>query len=290
MDFQHFAPQIDKLRERTPKEIASIAFRNSVRDNFTISTWLAIGAVLQGLLVFFVRPTFAVAPAAIVLFYRISHTMLVHFGILRNPQMDDVLMGKYTVQMPDKDGNPPSESAEHGMAVIMLGMRTNHALGLFGPGARELGDSITEMLASLSKDKKNNGFLGASYYQSTNERLTTNGFMTCCYFRSVEDIHRFAHSPIHREGWNWWSSITDSHPHLSIMHELYSAPKKNWENIFINYHLTGIGKIQTPVIINGREYKPVVNALRGPLSTQKGRIGQPGLSANEKPSLIDAED
>jgi heme-degrading monooxygenase HmoA len=71
--------------------------------------------------------------------------------------------------------------------------------------------------------------------------LKANGFMTCCYFRSVEDIHRFAHSPIHREAWDWWNSIIESHPHLSIMHEVYSAPKKNWENIFINYHLTGIG-------------------------------------------------
>jgi hypothetical protein len=49
------------------------------------------------------------------------------------------------------------------------------------------------------------------------------------------------------------------------------------------------GKILKPVIINGREYKPVANALRGPLSTQKGRLGQPGLSANEKQDLIDVQ-
>ncbi|KAH6604517.1 hypothetical protein Trco_006224 [Trichoderma cornu-damae] len=190
MDFQHFAPQIDRFPQPTPKEVASIAYWNTIRDNFTISTWIAIGAILQGLLVVFVRPTVAIAPAALVLFSRFSRAMLAHFGIIRNTQMDGVLMGKYTVQMPNEDGSAPSESADKGIAVIMLG---------------------------------------------------ANGFMTCCYFRSVEDIHRFAHSPVHREGWNWWNSFTDSNPHLSIMHEVYSAPKKNWENIFINYHLTGIG-------------------------------------------------
>lgn len=71
-----------------------------------------------------------------------------------------------------------------------------------------------------------------------------NGIATCCYFRSVEDIHRFAHSPLHREAWDWWNSITATHPHLSIMHELYSAPAKGWENIYVNYHRTGVGTYQ----------------------------------------------
>lgn len=72
-----------------------------------------------------------------------------------------------------------------------------------------------------------------------------NGLMTCCYFRTVEDIHRFAHAPFHREAWDWWNKITATHPHLSIMHEVYDAPAKGWENIFVNYHRTGIGTYQS---------------------------------------------
>lgn len=97
----------------------------TVRDNFSISTWMAIGAALQGFLVLFARPTFAIAPAVLVLFYRFSHTMLMHYGFIRNTQMEDVIMGKYTVQIPDEDGKPPSEPSGTGMAVIMLGMRNN---------------------------------------------------------------------------------------------------------------------------------------------------------------------
>lgn len=54
--------------------------------------------------------------------------MLVHYGFLRNTQMEDVLMGKYTVQIPDKDGNPPSEPSEQSVAVIMLGVRNNQCV------------------------------------------------------------------------------------------------------------------------------------------------------------------
>ncbi|EHK25746.1 uncharacterized protein TRIVIDRAFT_219507 [Trichoderma virens Gv29-8] len=289
MDFQHYAPQIDRIHKATPKETASIAFWNTVRENFTISTWMAMGAVLQGLLVLFARPTFAVAPAALLLLYRFSHTMLMHYGVIRNTQMADVISGKYTVQIPDKDGNPPSEPSGTDVAVIMLGLRNNHALGMFGTGGRETFLRFKAMFQEL-EDNKDSGFLGSSWYRSANERLTGNGFMTVCYFRSVEDIDRFAHGPLHRDTWDWFNNLVKTHPHLSIMHEVYTARKKNWENIFINYHLTGIGKILKPVIVNGKEYTPIANAQRGPLSTHKGRIGKSGSIINEKEYLIDAEE
>jgi len=66
--------------------------------------------------------------------------------------------------------------------------------------------------------------------------------MIICYFRSMKDLHEYAHSPLHRRAWDFWNQLTKTHPHLSIMHEVYEAPKKNWENIFINNHQTGLGK------------------------------------------------
>ncbi|PTB41113.1 hypothetical protein M441DRAFT_58548 [Trichoderma asperellum CBS 433.97] len=278
MDFQHFAPQIDKLPQRSRKDVVNVMFWNAIRDSFTLSTWLAIGAVVQGLLVVFVRPTFAVAPAALVLLYRLSRTMLQSFGVLRNPLMDEILMGKFSVQIGDEHGNAPTDSAQQQVAVIMLGARSNHPLGIFGPGFKQIGDYFGAMIDRLNADE-DSGFLGSSTYICNGERLTANGVMTCCYFRTVEDIHRFAHEPLHREAWDWWNNITATHPHLCIMHELYDAPKKGWENIFVNYHRTGIANIKEPVIINGREYQPIANASRGPLATQKGRLAQPKLGA-----------
>lgn len=105
--------------------------RNSpqmIRDCFTISTWLSIGAVIQGLLVFFVRPTYAVAPAALLLTYKLSRTILQTFGLLRNPYMDDVLMGKFSAQHGDAAGNAPTEGSQNQIAVIQLGSRSNQCV------------------------------------------------------------------------------------------------------------------------------------------------------------------
>jgi hypothetical protein len=77
---------------------------------------------------------------------------------------------------------------------------------------------------------------------SANERLTSNQDMAICYFRSLEDLHAYAQGPLHREALRWWNSMTKSHPHISINHEVYQVPKNNWENIFINSQLTGIGE------------------------------------------------
>lgn len=84
--------------------------------------------------------------------------------------------------------------------------------------------------------------LGTTTWLGLNERSTANQQMVATYFRTLEDVHAYAHSPLHREAWEWWNKITKSHPHLSIMHEVYQAPKDHWENIYINNHLTGIGQ------------------------------------------------
>jgi hypothetical protein len=99
-----------------------------IRDSFTITTWLAIGAVIQGLLVVLVRPTYAVAPAASFLLYKLSRTILQTFGILRNPYMDDVLLGKFSAQFGDAAGEAPTESSQNQIAVILLGSRSNQCV------------------------------------------------------------------------------------------------------------------------------------------------------------------
>jgi hypothetical protein len=83
--------------------------------------------------------------------------------------------------------------------------------------------------------------LGATPWLGIGERSTANQLMFATYFRTLEDVYVYAHSELHREAWNWWNNITKSHPHLSIMHEVYQAPKNQWENIYINNHLTGFG-------------------------------------------------
>ncbi|KAK5992142.1 putative monooxygenase [Cladobotryum mycophilum] len=281
MNFQRHQPAIAGFPKLTPKQAGAIRFHIALRDNFTISTWLAFGAVLQGIVAFFFNPLYAVAPVLLLLSYRGAKTLLVTLGIMRNTQMDDVLMGKHSVQVPDRDGNAPTKPSQENISIIMLGARSNHPLGIFGPGHQEVATYFHRMLVDLGKNKEESGFLGSSAWVSATERTTANQLMTVCYFRTTEDVHRFAHGALHREGWNWWNSVVHKYPHLSIMHEMYNSPPGTWENIFVNFPLSGIGNIQTTIKIGGQDMKPIMDIGRGAVSTSKGRMGKNGRTADE---------
>lgn len=128
----------------------------------------------------------------------------------------------------------------------------------------------------------NKTVLGETTWIEANARQSNNQVMAACYFRSLEELHRYAHSPLHREAWNWWNSITKTHPHLSIMHEVYHAPKGHWENIYVNYHLTGIANMRAEVKVPDEGIRPIVDATRGSLRTQTGRLARGDGADNEK--------
>jgi hypothetical protein len=65
--------------------------------------------------------------------------------------------------------------------------------------------------------------------------------MTIFYFRSLSGVHKFAHGPIHRKGWDWWSRNGKEHPEISICHEVYEADAGRWENVYLNYRPMGLG-------------------------------------------------
>ena len=62
------------------------------------------------------------------------------------------------------------------------------------------------------------------------------------YWKSVEGLHAFALGPQHMEAWNWWNSTVKEHPHLGIMHEVYSAEPGAWENVNTNFIPFGLGE------------------------------------------------
>jgi Domain of unknown function (DUF4188) len=193
---------------------------------------------------------------------------------------------------------------------------------MFSPGMKELGDFFAGMIDHLEKHPEEYGckitpfpildpnspsspVLGASTWLST-DRPATNEIATICYFRSVVHLHKFAHSPSHREGWTWWNTNLAKHRHIGIMHELYQVPKSNWENIYINYHPTGLGmslpsplekKMHIPLTIlaattylakptaadeKPKWVSPIVDARKGRLRSSAGRMAKDMGDGNEK--------
>lgn len=60
--------------------------------------------------------------------------------------------------------------------------------------------------------------------------------ITISYWRSAGHLHAFARGAAHRKGWDWFQRSTKQHPHLGIMHELYSVPAGHWENTYLNFN------------------------------------------------------
>jgi hypothetical protein len=108
-----------------------------LRDNFTISTWILIGCVIQGLLTLTIRPSLAVLPAFLLLTWGIIDALLMSVGLKQNTWMKDVIVGKFSVAYPAQgearaiQGQP----ADNGPgAVMILGTRSNSPMGMFAPG------------------------------------------------------------------------------------------------------------------------------------------------------------
>jgi hypothetical protein len=110
------------------------------------------------------------------------------------------------------------------------------------------------------------------------------------YWRSIEDLHAFAHGPLHREGWEWWNRTLKEHPHLAIYHEVFAVNSKNWETIYTNCEPTGLGATSylkkgdklASAVAPDQWVSPLVDASRGQLRTMLGRMNQGTGAEHEK--------
>jgi len=96
-----------------------------LRDSFNLFTWLVLGAVLQGLASLYLSPRYVLLPVIGYLLHRALWTLFMYRGLVRNPHMDEVMIGKFTAQIPGRDGSPPQQAAEQDITVIILAARSN---------------------------------------------------------------------------------------------------------------------------------------------------------------------
>ncbi|KAJ5986653.1 hypothetical protein N7451_011018 [Penicillium sp. IBT 35674x] len=248
-----------------------------------------LGPGLQGLVVLVFPSSYVVLPPILMLFFLFSKTIFATLGLIKNTGMDGVIAGKFSALLPNRNGVFSGKAADQDVTLIILAARSNHPMGIFGPGYAMINDYMERMQNELANNAVKFNYLGATTWMATGERSSANQVMVATYFRTLEDVHAYAHSPLHREAWEWWNKITKSHPHLSIMHEVYQAPKNHWENIFINNHLTGIAATQSIFTPGGESnnvenmwINPIFDASKGKLKTHKGRIEETEGDDHEK--------
>lgn len=248
-----------------------------IRDQFTISTWLCIGALFQSGL-FMIIGRLALLPAVVVLLYRILDTYAMTVGFKEDIYMKDIIQNKFSAQIPDEVGQYGPKPADKPITVFIIGTRSNHPLGMLAPGFKELGGYFQTMAKDLDNKADDFGFLGMTSWLNSSVRATGSELQMVCYFKNVEGLHAFAHSELHRKAWDWWNRTLKQHPHLSIYHETYDVPKGNWESIYVNTHASGLASTTYKVIDeqSGKEVyaSPIVDASRGVLRTSAGRMSR----------------
>ena len=194
--------------------------------------------------------------------------------------MDDVIDGRTVPIFPDENGNRDKPGEEQ-ICAIILAQRSNHPLGIFADGYKDVGMYFSKMLAKLEKESTAHGYRGASSWIAAGDRGVSSENMTIIYFDSLESLHAFAHGPLHTEAMEWWAKTVHKLPHIGIMHEVFAVPKNSWEGIYMNYHPTGLGATRKEVSVGGEKgwMNPLVKG-KGRLTYSKGRMGRP--YSNEK--------
>lgn len=247
-----------------------------VKDNFELHTWLLLGAVAQGLICLLPYRNIAlISPVILFLTLKLLRTALITAGLLPNPNMAGTIPGKTAIMYPSPKGTY-DEPASQPVCAIVLAVRSNHPLGMFGPGYKEVGDYFRSMIKLLDANATKHGYLGSSAWLSASDRTSASEFMSIVYFENEDFLHNFAHGELHTKAVKWWDATEKEHGHVSIMHEVFAAPRRGWEGIYANYHPTGMGKTSKEVVgEDGRSVwmNPLVR-IGGQMRYSKGRMGR----------------
>lgn len=198
-------------------------------------------------------------------------------------------MYRVSPQIPDEDGTFHNEPSEEKVVVFLLGAKSNHPLGLFAPNFKEIGDSLGEMYKELNKDDADLGFYGGSSWTNQSPNGASE-FLFLSYWRSTEDVHKFAYSDVHRRAWDWWNRTLKANDHIGINHEIFEVDRKHWEAIYVNFQPTNLGATtflrkgdkMVGGTVDDHWISPLVDASKGRLRSSAGRLGRDPAQLYEK--------
>ena len=117
----------ERFQSRTTTNMSSALEGSQILlTNFTLSTWLSIGACLQCLL-FIVLPRYvALLPAFVILGSRAVKGAVITKGWAKNPYLPpDQLLRKLTAPIPNEDGTQLMKAGEREVVCFLVGANHN---------------------------------------------------------------------------------------------------------------------------------------------------------------------
>ena len=108
--------------------------RNYIRSQFSISDWLVIGSCFQALIIL-ISPysvALSLAPNFILAAFKIARTILVTRGLIANPYMNGVRIGRTTAVFPEGDGGFDRKKDDSfggdGVCIMLLSTKCNQCV------------------------------------------------------------------------------------------------------------------------------------------------------------------
>lgn len=245
-------------------------------------SWVLIGASLQALAVFlFSSGRYVLLISTVGLLAKVGKMALQAYNVIPNPYLEGVIEGRTTALIPENETGEITTPAGKNIVCFHLGARSNHPFGFFAPQFQEVGKWVGRMNKAMDSGEVS-GFLG----QTTFHRMSNQGapeVVLISYWESMEDLWTFAHSGVHRDGWNWWEKTIKDNGYVAINHEIFEADAKHWENIYVNFQPTLMGattflkkggKTLEGGVVPDQWISPLVDASKGKLARSSGRMGR----------------
>ena len=116
--------------------------------DFNLSTSLLLGATIQVLLVLILPKRYALTPAIILLAIHIVDVYLITKGFKPNPYLKGAIFKNVAPTVPDENAVNQGPGQEK-VAILLLGAKSNHPMGVFSPDYKLVNDFITRMTDQL---------------------------------------------------------------------------------------------------------------------------------------------
>lgn len=146
--------------------------------------------------------------------------------------MSAVMAGRYTAQ------------TDESFVVFLIGMRVNRirAINIWLPTFR----AMRPMLQTLYRYPEH-GFLGGQTF------MTWRGIVQIQYWRSFEQLERFARSPSepHLRAWQRFNSAVGGNGSVGIWHETYLVEPGQYEALYGNMPVYGLAAATKHVAVSG---------------------------------------
>lgn len=132
--------------------------------------------------------------------------------------------------------------------VFLIGMRINNfwAFRKWLPVARAMPPMLRDLYAHPEK-----GFLGGTF------AVTAGGPLLVQYWRSFEDLERFARDPAdpHLSAWKrFYQSLKDEDPSVGVWHETYLIEPGHYEAVYSKMPRFGLASVMEHVPATGRRH------------------------------------